>query len=605
MKNQLIPEETVNEIRNKNDITDVVGEYVQLKKQGRNYFGLCPFHNENSPSFSVAPDKQIFHCFGCGAGGNVFTFLMDIEGYSFTEAAKSLAERANIPLDIHENESSDGTKPRHELDDMKEAHELLRKFYHHLLVNTKQGQDALEYLLSRGFTMESIEKFQIGYSLDSWDYVHNFLKKRNFSIERMEKAGLLVKREDGQNYFDRFRNRIMFPIFDRQGKTIAFSGRALAAGDEPKYLNSPETPLFNKSKIVYNYHLARPFIRKKGAAILFEGFADCISADRAEVHNGVATMGTALTEQHLQLLKRSTDTIIICYDSDAPGIEAANKTADLIRESGCQVKIAVMPNGYDPDDYIKEFGEEKFQNDIIGAAHTYISFKMIYHKRGKNFANEGDKMDYIEQVLRETAKLDSEVEREFYLRQIATEFTLSLDSLLNQQSKVGKHNKKAKNSPNPNNQMQTFATVRKDNRMKPAYIKAEETLLALMLHDRELAFRIQKMLGENQMIVDDHQAIITYLFAFYEEDHEADTSLFLHFLPDPNLRKIVTEIEMMTYNHDPSEQELHDYVHQITKYQKLLVIKEKEAELLEATRRQDTNRAVELGIELISLRNSL
>ena len=180
-----------------------------------------------------------------------------------------------------------------------------------------------------------------------------------------------------------------------------------------------------------------------------------------------------------------------------------------------------------------------------------------------------------------------------------------LDSLLNQQSKVGKHNKKAKNSPNPNNQMQTFATVRKDNRMKPAYIKAEETLLALMLHDRELAFRIQKMLGENQMIVDDHQAIITYLFAFYEEDHEADTSLFLHFLPDPNLRKIVTEIEMMTYNHDPSEQELHDYVHQITKYQKLLVIKEKEAELLEATRRQDTNRAVELGIELISLRNSL
>ncbi|WP_462405580.1 DNA primase [Gracilibacillus sp. Marseille-QA3620] len=604
MKNQLIPEETVNEIRSKNDIVDVVGEYVQLKKQGRNYFGLCPFHNENSPSFSVAPDKQIFHCFGCGAGGNVFTFLMDIEGYSFAEAARSLAERVNIPLEINVNEASEGQKQKHALDDMYEAHELLRKFYHHLLVNTKQGQDALEYLLERGFTMESIEKFQLGYSLDSWDYVHNFLKKRDFSIERMEKAGLLVRRENGENYFDRFRNRIMFPIFDRQGNTIAFSGRALAAGDEPKYLNSPETPLFNKSKVVYNYHLARPFIRKKGAAILFEGFADCISADRAEVHNGIATMGTALTEQHIQLLKRSTDTIIICYDSDAPGIEAANKTADMIRDNGLHVKIALMPNGYDPDDYIKEFGEEKFQNDIIGAAHTYISFKMIYHKRGKNFANEGDKMDYIESVLQETAKLDSEVEREFYLRQIATEFTLSLESLLNQQGKVGKYNKRAPKQATQAASFQAMPAPRRKG-MKPAHMKAEETLLALMLHDRELAYRIQKLLDGMEMNHDDHQAIITYLFAFYEEGHEADASLFLHFLPDVNLRKIVTEIEMMDFHHEPSEQELLDYVNQITKYKQLMVIKEKKAEQLEAEKRQDFIRAAELGKELISLRNSL
>jgi DNA primase len=603
LRNQLIPEDTVNEIRTKNDIVDVVGEYVQLKKQGRNYFGLCPFHNENSPSFSVAPDKQIFHCFGCGAGGNVFTFLMDVEGYSFGEAARSLAERVNIPLEINVNEASDGQKQKHALDDMYEAHDLLRKFYHHLLVNTKQGQDALEYLLQRGFTMESIEKFQLGYSLDSWDYVHNFLKKRDFSIERMENAGLLVRRENGENYFDRFRNRIMFPIFDRQGKTIAFSGRALAPGDEPKYLNSPETPLFNKSKVVYNYHLARPFIRKKGAAVLFEGFADCISADRAFVHNGIATMGTALTEQHIQLLKRSTDTIIICYDSDAPGIEAANKTADMIRDHGLNVKIALMPNGYDPDDYIKEFGEEKFQNDIIGAAHTYISFKMIYHKRGKNFANEGDKMDYIESVLQETAKVDSEVEREFYLRQIAAEFTLSLESLLNQQSKVGKHKKKAPKQA----QAASFQAMPVPRRkgMKPAHLKAEETLLALMLHDREMAYRIQKMLDGMEMNHDDHQAVITYLFAFYEEGHEADASLFLHFLPDANLRKIVTEIEMMDFHHEPSEQELLDYVNQIIKYKQLMVIKEKKAEQLEAEKRLDFIRAAELGKELISLRNSL
>lgn len=264
-----IAEEKINQIRQAVDIVEVISDYVQLKKQGRNYFGLCPFHGENTPSFSVSPDKQIFHCFGCGAGGNVFSFLIELEGISFQEAAVKLAAKANIELDLDMSTGPKEKKVPEDIQAMLQAHELLRKFYHHLLVNTNEGQPALEYLMDRGFTRESIDKFQIGYSLNSWDYVFKFLSKREFSPEWMEKAGLIIKREKDGTYFDRFRNRIMFPIFDQNGKTIAFSGRTLGA-EQPKYLNSPETPIFNKSKILYNYHLAKPNIKKLQNAVLFE-----------------------------------------------------------------------------------------------------------------------------------------------------------------------------------------------------------------------------------------------------------------------------------------------------------------------------------------------
>ncbi len=230
---ELIAEEKINQIRQSIDIVDIISEYVQLKKHGRNYFGLCPFHGESTPSFSVSTDKQIFHCFGCGAGGNVFTFLMEKDGLTFQEAAVRLAQKANIDLQIQTGVSAKSI-PK-DLQQMLDAHDLLRKFYHHLLINTKDGQHALEYLLERGFTKESIEKFQIGYSLSSWDFTLKLLTKKGFSIEVLEKAGLIIKRDRDGTFFDRFRNRIMFPIFDRSGNTIAFSGRALE-GEDPKYL---------------------------------------------------------------------------------------------------------------------------------------------------------------------------------------------------------------------------------------------------------------------------------------------------------------------------------------------------------------------------------
>ncbi|MGE7587390.1 DNA primase [Peribacillus sp. NPDC101480] len=600
--NGRIEDEKINQIREAVDIVDLIGEYVQLKKQGRNYFGLCPFHGENSPSFSVSTEKQIFHCFGCGAGGNIFTFLMDIEGYSFVESAKVLAEKGNVPLDVEINKDSKRSNMPAGSQQMVEAHDLLRKFYHHLLVNTKEGQDALEYLLKRGFTEETIEKFQIGYSLDSWDFVSKFLLKRGFPAEYMEQAGLIIYREKDESYFDRFRNRVMFPIMDHQGNTIAFSGRAMG-DDEPKYLNSPETPIFNKSKTLYNFHHARPHIRKKEQAVIFEGFADCISAVGAGVENAVATMGTALTDQHIQLLKRNTDQILICYDSDSAGLNAANRAVNMLQDHEFSVKVALMPDNLDPDDYIKEFGEKSFVSEVIGASLTYMAFKMHYLRRGKNVNNEGDRIQYIEEVLKEVSRLPNAVERDHYLRQLSSEFSLSLDALEQQQRQVFFTERKKGTLPQP--AAQKKMSLQYEHKLKPAHHNAEMKLIAHMLKSRDMTFKIQQLLGQTVFHVDEHQAIITYLYAFYEDGHEPDTSFFLTYLPDPNLRRIVSEIEMMSVNEEVTDKELTDCINQVLKYEKLLKIKEKQVEEKDAVRRSDYVTAAKIAMEIIKLRKML
>ncbi|MDM5359755.1 DNA primase [Peribacillus sp. RS7] len=600
--NGRIEDEKINQIREAVDIVDLIGEYVQLKKQGRNYFGLCPFHGENSPSFSVSTEKQIFHCFGCGAGGNIFTFLMDIEGYNFVESAKVLAEKGNVPLDVELNKDSKRSNMPAGSQQMVEAHDLLRKFYHHLLVNTKEGQDALEYLLKRGFTEETIEKFQIGYSLDSWDFVSKFLLKRGFPAEYMEQAGLIIYREKDESYFDRFRNRVMFPIMDHQGNTIAFSGRAMG-DDEPKYLNSPETPIFNKSKTLYNFHHARPHIRKKEQVVIFEGFADCISAVRAGVENSVATMGTALTDQHIQLLKRNTDQILICYDSDSAGLNAANRAVNMLQDHEFSVKVALMPDKMDPDDYIKEFGEKSFVSEVIGASLTYMAFKMHYLRRGKNVNNEGDRIQYIEEVLKEISRLPNAVERDHYLRQLSSEFSLSLDALEQQQRQVFFTERKKGTLPQP--AAQKKMALQYEHKLKPAHHNAETKLIAHMLKSRDMTFKIQQLLGQTAFHVDEHQAIITYLYAFYEDGHEPDTSFFLTYLPDPNLRRIVSEIEMMSVNEEVTDKELTDCINQVLKYEKLLKIKEKQVEEKDAVRRSDYVTAAQIAMEIIKLRKML
>lgn len=595
-----ISEEKLNEIRQAIDIVDLISDYVPLKKQGRNYFGLCPFHGEKTPSFSVSPEKQIYHCFGCGAGGNVFSFLMEYEGLSFQEAAIKLAQRANVDLEISPSHTKRETVPT-EIKQIIEVHELLRKFYHHLLINTKEGQRALEYLLERGFNKESIEKFQIGYALDSWDFVYKFLTKRNYQPSLLEKAGLIIKSQQDGAYFDRFRDRIMFPIIDHNGNTVAFSGRALGTGD-PKYLNSPETVVFNKSKILYNFYSAKPMIRKKQQMILLEGFVDCIAADRSGIENVVATMGTALTEEHVSVIRKNVSSVTLCYDSDDAGIEAAYRAGTLLADSGCEVHVAIMPDGFDPDDYINQYGGEKFKKNVIESRITFMAFKLLYFKRGKNLQHEGERLKYINEALQEISQLNQAIEKDVYLRQLAEEFSLSLEALKEQEKQLALKNRRKNKKEAP---LETFISLKQAKSLKPAFENAERCLIYYMMRDEAIAYQVQDMLDGNPFNIDEHQAIITYLFGYYEKGFAPNPIQFMDYVDDENLKRIIADIEMMSINEDVNEQAIFDYVIQVLNHQKVLKIKEKKAEQKEAERQNDMEKALAIANEIIQLQKSL
>ncbi|WP_273832718.1 DNA primase [Guptibacillus sedimenti] len=598
-----IPEEKIEAIRRSTDIVDVISDYVQLKKQGRNFFGLCPFHGESTPSFSVAPDKQIYHCFGCGAGGNAFSFLMEIEGYNFVEAVQSLGQKSGIDLpEVQENQSG-SAKTNSENDTIYKAHDFLAKLYNHCMVKTPEGEQARAYLNERGFSKEMIEKFQLGFAPDSWDYATSYLEKRNYPLAKVADAGLLAKREFDGKYFDRFRNRIMFPIWDPKGRPVAFGGRIIGDG-EPKYLNSPETKLFQKGKFLYGFHLTRSAIRLKDQAILLEGYVDVITAYGNGVQNVVASLGTALTKDQAKLLRRQTESVVICYDSDKAGTNAATRAADELMEAGCYVRIAKMPGGLDPDDYIRTYGAERFEKDVIGAAPTVMAFKMEVFRSGKNLSDEGERIRYIEEVLKEISRLPNAVERDHYLRQLAEEFSLSLDALKQQVSQFFKEGKKSKDNAPPkrdNNARKNFYVKKK---LLPAFQNAERILLAYMMRDLEVAEKVQEEVG-GSFNIDEHSAIAAYLYSFYANGHEADVSQFMEQLTDPNLVKIASELAMMDLNNDVSDKELHDYIRQVLNYPEWIKIEEREKEKKEAEMKQDFVQAAKIAMEILEMKKNL
>jgi len=599
-----IPEETIQQIKQGVEIADVIGEYVQLKKQGRNYFGLCPFHGENSPSFSVSPEKQIYHCFGCGAGGNAFTFLMEIDQIPFQEAAARLADRAGVALEISSSESEETTKTD-ENTDLYEAHELMAKFYRHLLLNTEEGSDALSYLHNRGFTDEDIDRFQIGWALPQPEFALNILQKRGFSVERMEQAGLLVKNEETGRYFDRFRGRVMFPLHDRRGRVAGFSGRDLGEG-QPKYLNSPETPIFHKSSLLYHFHEARTAIKKQKQFILFEGFADVIAAVRAGFHQSVAVMGTSLTEEHIGQLKRISDQAIICYDGDKAGLNAAHKAANMLDNHDINVKVTILPDQLDPDEFIKQKGAEAFSAYVKESSLTLMAFKMEFLKRGKNMRDDEQKFRYIEEVLTEISSLKKAVERDHYLRRLADEFSLSLQALQEQEKTLFLKKRPAKASlPQKEEPAGNFQQRERAIRQYPRHETAERRLLAHMLANPELAERIRIMLQGDSFSIDEHQALFTYLLGYYEQTAEPDMASFLSVLHDNQLRRLAVDISLTTVNNEPGEEELRDYVKEIQKQHRRFEIEEKKRERIEAEKRHDYVGAARILNEIISLEKLL
>ncbi|TFE01123.1 DNA primase [Jeotgalibacillus salarius] len=591
-----IPEEVVDQIRLNTDIVDVISEYVQLKKQGRNYFGLCPFHGENSPSFSVSPEKQIFHCFGCGAGGNVFTFLMDHNGMSFQEAVASLGEKSDVPFQFTSEEIEPSHANLNERSQL-EGISLLEKLFHHLLMNTEEGHDALEYLLNRGFNESQLNQYKVGWALPGWETAAKLLEKKGFDLSLMEDAGLLIKRDDG-SYFDRFKNRVMFPIEDSKGRTVGFSGRIISPEkNEPKYLNSPETPLFQKNSLLFNFHRARGAIRKEKFAVLFEGFADVIAASET-VSNAVATMGTSLTKQHIQQIKRLTDTVVICYDGDHAGTEAAYKSSRELASNGMTVKVAKLPSGEDPDDYIQKFGAEKFRTDIIQQPLSLMAFKMWYLRSGKSLQSEDGRLSYINAVLPEISELSSAVEKELYLKQLSDDTGVSFSSLEEQMKSYSPVQKQIQVIP------ESVQPQKKSSILK-AYQRAERYLLAYMMTGNETAYSVRDLMADMSFHSDDYQAIYTYLLAYVEEGGSLEPGAFIEYLPDRHLRSAASELTMLELNAEVTKAELADYINELNKHKQLILIKQKEAELKQAEQMNDIKTATALGMEIFQLWKAL
>lgn len=594
-----IPDETIEQIRLNVDIVDIIGEYIPLKKQGRNFFGLCPFHGEKTPSFSVAPDKQIFHCFGCKVGGNAYTFLMEIEGWSFLEAVQHLAEKTGIEIpQIPRDSQSSGQSNQHQ--EMIKMHELLVKLYHYCLTETDFGKEALAYLKARGIAEQTIKAFQIGYSPQSWDFTASFLLRRGFSLEIAQKAGLLTKRDFDGKIFDRFRNRIMFPIQNAKGETIAFGGRVLKEG-EPKYLNTPETPIFNKSQTLYGFHLAREMIRKKRQTILFEGYVDVISAHEAGVHNAIATLGTALTSEQANRIRRTSETVIICYDSDYAGMNATLKAAELLDNAGCFVKIANLPDGYDPDEYIQKHGGKKFIDDVLAQSVTVMTFKIKALRQGKNLQDEGERLRFIEEVLKEVSKLSNPIERDHYLRQLAEEFSLSLDALKKQFYFLRSKRIKDKD---PRLRDANLGKSLVKNSLLPAHQNAERMLLAHMMKNQEIASTVKERIG-GSFNIDEHSALAAYIYAYYANEPHSDVRKLIETIDDKQVLQLASELAITEINNDISDEALQDYIRVIEHYPKWLKIRAKTKEKIEAEQREDFLTAAKIANEIIKMEKAL
>jgi DNA primase len=357
---------TLERIRVASDIVDVIGASVPLKKAGVNFTALCPFHKEKTPSFNVNPQKQIFHCFGCHKGGDVFTFVKEYENIGFVDAVRRLAERAKIPLEFDNNPAE--RQSRHLKDQLLEIHEKITQRWQNCLLNEAAGQPARDYLQKRGVSAEAIKLFRLGAAPELWDDTVNWAKSKNYELPLVEKAGLIIRKEETGNHYDRFRGRLMFPICDEQGRVIGFSGRILS-GDEKtaKYVNSPETAIFTKSKVFFGLDKSKRALLDAQSAIVCEGQLDLIACYMAGVQNIVAPQGTAFTDQHARILKRYVDEVVLCFDSDEAGQNAAVRSLDHLLASGLAVRVAVVPAPHDPDSFIKNFGGEKFRELVQNA----------------------------------------------------------------------------------------------------------------------------------------------------------------------------------------------------------------------------------------------
>ena len=619
---QRIPQEVIEEVRHRTNIVDIIGQYVQLKKSGKNYMGLCPFHEERSPSFSVAEDKQIFHCFGCGKGGTVFNFLQEIEGISFPESVKRVADLEHLSVDFDWSEPREvaDTPENQQRRSLLKLHSKAAELYHHILVNTKIGEPALNYLLERGLTQELIETFQIGFAPQKRDFLSQVFKNEQLDETLFEPSGLFVQRDNG-TFLDRFYQRIMFPINDPQGNVIAFSGRLLKTadfpGDEmPKYLNSPETTLFNKRETLFNFDKARKEIRKENTVLLFEGFMDVIAAWQSGVKSGVASMGTSLTNEQIRRLERVAKEVVICYDGDNAGVQATNRAIQLLQEnSHFDLSIVSIPEKLDPDEYVRKYGAEAFQNLANHGRETVFSFKMNYHRLTRNMNNEKEQLDYVNELLRELTNVQSPLERDRYLNQIAQEFQLSVHSLEEQFNQLKQEQRSVQRQERqqfyqdemmpPPMEEPVFEENHVQNKLPLTQVqKAERSLLFRLMNEQGVRQTVQQ-LPDFSFAHDEYQELYFLLESYATLHQSFDIADFINFLQDNQTKQLAIEIAYQNLSEESSEREVADLLHVIALSSIAEAIEQKKIQQQEAKRVGNQQLEAELTMEIIQLARQL
>jgi DNA primase len=469
---QFIPEETIQEVLLRADIVDVLSDYVLLKKGGANYKGLCPFHHEKTPSFTVSPSKGLFYCFGCQASGNVVRFLMRHEHLTFPEAVRLLANRYGVRMPA--------STARHQQDALQpfyNLHQAATAFFHHCLLHDPAAQRARAYCRQRQITSDVAARFALGYAPASWDALCREMQRQGFSEELLVQSGLAVAREHKRGVYARFRNRLMFPIHDRLGRPVAFGGRYLEDVDAlhaPKYLNSPETPLFRKSRVLYGFHLAKSAIRQEERAIIVEGYTDVIACHRHGVTHVVGTLGTALTERHVDMLRGVAREVILVFDSDAAGGAATERGIGLLLDAGVRVRVVELPEGEDPDSFLRQRGKDAFLHRVDEAV-TFLEYLFARAKRFHDVQTPAGRADCVSRILPLLRKVDNQVEQWGYMTLLAEKVGVPVDVLQRAmrtrsgQERLAGHEAE----PLPGRQPKPLSRVE----------RVEYDLLRLMLHD--------------------------------------------------------------------------------------------------------------------------
>lgn len=579
----MIPKEKIEEIRNRSDIVAVISEYVPLKKRGRNYLGLCPFHSEKDPSFTVSSEKQLFHCFGCGEGGNVFAFIMKIENIGFVEAAAELAAKIGLPLERPQS----GGSSKNEQEKIYEVTLLAAGFFRKCF-EEETGRVARDYVEKRGINAETAKIFGLGFAPDGWDHLFKHLISRGVAPDLIERAGLILPRENQDGYYDRFRSRLVFPISDPRGRVIAFSGRALGEV-EPKYLNSPDTPVYRKGESVFGLNLTKDNIKKEKFALLVEGNLDLLSAYQSGAANVAAPLGTALTTSQCKLLARFTDSIVLAFDADAAGEAAAERSAEILRSQGLKVKVAEFQGAKDPDEFIQKQGADAFQKAIHSAL-PFLEFKIKRTLKRHDLAE----IEARSRALREIAEIlsreqDAFVQKE-YAKTAARLINVDPETVLAEIKRLGFYRRDAE----------------KDLRRvteKPAskVAEAEKRLIALSTQNISALETVKKELGLAGFNSPEAKAIAEILFSAEAEQAQNLPHFVVDNLGSESARNFLTQV-LLSENLEKPEEVLRDCIQVIKAESSRSRVNALKTELRQAETAKDAQKAAEL---LAALKNEI